>query len=73
MRDAAVAQFVEYMDQPERYGRWEMVTDAELDIIRAEVARIKADFEYAARNYFWITNKGGRETLFELWPSHHVT
>jgi hypothetical protein len=30
------------------------------------------DFSYAARNYFWITNKKKKEQLFSLWESQYL-
>lgn len=47
--------------------RWGILTDEEKTVIWDEIQRIRDSFEYTAENWFWIAEKGGKETLFNLW------
>jgi hypothetical protein len=74
-----VAAMVEYFDQiaarakgfdsmsaEERYS---LLKNAEREAILGEFEECADNFEYAAHNYFWITNKYGVDQLFFLWES----
>jgi hypothetical protein len=68
-RDAGIAELIEYFDADERVGRWDLLTDKELEIIEGEATRCKEHFSYAARNYFSMVNKRREEKIFEFWES----
>lgn len=71
-QDIEVAQLIEHLDQPERYGNWGALTPSEVATILKELDRCRQDFVYAARNYFWISNKKLGDQLFSLWPSQEL-
>jgi len=69
-RDPRVTEMIEYLrpyqDAPEK------LKSQEINAIVEEIRRCRESFEYAARNYFWITNKNGEDTLFSLWDSQQL-
>jgi hypothetical protein len=71
-QDIEVHQFIEHLDQPEKRDRWDLLTKSEIGAILKELDRCRKDFVYAARNYFWITNKKRQEMLFALWPGQEL-
>lgn len=71
-QDLEVAELIEHLNQPDKYGDWNSLTRAEVQAILKEVDRCRKDFIYAARNYFWITNKQRGDQLFSLWPGQEL-
>lgn len=78
-RDPGIQDMVDYFDRiPAKHDNWESWTPeqrfsvlkkAEREAIREQVEMCAEQFEYAARNYFWITKKSGEDMLFTLWES----
>ena len=71
-QDIEVHELIEHLDQPAKRDRWDSLTPAEVRVILKELDRCRKDFVYAARNYFWITNKKRQEMLFALWPGQEL-
>lgn len=71
-RDAGVAEMVRHFNQENRFGRWDLVTKKERQAIEGEVRKCRDNFEYAARNYFWITDKDERDILMSLLPAQEL-
>src|SRR3990167_7793634 len=75
--NAEVAEFIQYFDHQrflsvpiqERFG---LLTKKEFRFIKSEVEMCQKSFEYAARNYFWITSKKGIDVLLDLVESQHL-
>jgi len=69
-RDPHVTDMIQYLEPfancPEK------LKSSEIKAIIEEIKRCRESFEYAARNYFWITDKQGRDTLFSLWDSQEL-
>lgn len=70
-QDLEVAQLIEHLkqeDKQNRYGDydWSLLTRAEECAVLKELDRCRRDFVYAARNYFWITNKNLQDQLLTL-------
>lgn len=72
VQDNAVRELIIHLDQEDKYGDWGALTRDELRAIEGEIRKCRKDFVYAARNYFWITNKERGEQLFSLWPSQEL-
>lgn len=70
-RDPFIAELIQHFDQPNR-DSWEKLKTSEVDEIAKEIARCQDNFEYAAKNYFWITNKDTGDQLFRLWESQEL-
>ncbi len=70
--DRAVQDLIEYFDEERRRYRWDALTSREIEVITNEVRKCRASFEYAARNYFRITDKYRREVPFRLWESQEL-
>lgn len=70
-RDKRVDEVCRYFNQP-RYvpnphtgtGDWDALTNADWDVIAGEINACRENYIYAARNYFWITDKSSRDILF---------
>lgn len=71
-QDIEVHEFINHLNQPDKYDNWENLTPSEIRGILRELDRCRKDFVYAARNYFWITDKKRREMLFALWPGQEL-
>lgn len=71
-RDEGIKELIEYFDAPERYGRWDLLTDREIAIIELEAQKCNAHFSYAARNYFMMVDKRRVERIFEFWESQFL-
>lgn len=71
-QDIEVAELIQHLEQPDKFEQWDRLTRAEEAVILKEVDRCRKDFIYAARNYFWITNKKGQDKLFSLWPGQEL-
>lgn len=71
-QDLVVSDLIKHMDAEERYENWNALTRDEIRVIEGEIRKCRDDFVYAARNYFWITNKGRGEQLFSLWPAQEL-
>jgi hypothetical protein len=77
-QDPEVRDLIDYFES----GKFEGVTDLaefyalcnrnEIDTITAEIDAIRSDFRYAAKNYFWIVDKDGKDKLFTLWESQEL-
>ena len=71
-QDKDITQLIEYLDTPEKFENPDNLTPADQRVIMKEHVRCRQDFVYAARNYFWITNKQLGDQLFSLWPSQEL-
>jgi len=74
-RDQGIAELVEYFDRPEIVaGGWQRLANkpSELKVVIEEIRKCREDFEYCARNYFWITDKERRDVPFALWESQEL-
>jgi hypothetical protein len=75
VRDSGIDDLILYMDRPEvREGGWARLAGkpAELKVVIGEIERCRKDFAYAARNYFWITNKHRQDIPLRLWESQEL-
>lgn len=76
-RDPIVWDLIEWFDQ-EKYlkipeeSRMSKLNMEELGMIAREADRIRQDYRYAARNYFWISDKNGRDVLMQLWDGQEL-
>jgi intein/homing endonuclease len=78
-RDPGLQDIVEHFDHiPGKYKDWDQWTPeqrvsilkkSEREARQEQFEQCADQFEYAARNYFWITNKSGQDQLFTLWES----
>lgn len=77
-RDPGITDLVDYFDEQrfhevrsdaERFG---LLSVKEVQWIEKIAERCREDFTYAARNFFWITNKKRGEQLFQLWESQEL-
>jgi hypothetical protein len=71
-RDPGVDEMIQHLDQPNLYRNVNALNKKEYAAVVEEGRRCANDFEYAARNYFWITTKESKDTLFRLWPSQEI-
>lgn len=71
-RDPGVAEMIHHFDQDKFQQPGFVLTRKEREALAAEVSKCQKDFEYAARNYFWITTKEGEDKLFSLWESQQL-
>lgn len=79
-RDPGIAELIKYFDQPKFLTRIDKGTFAnpqalstdDWKLIRTEGLNCQKDFVYAAKNYFWITNKETGDQLFALWESQEM-
>lgn len=72
-RDSGVTELIEYFDRPELMGcknnaeRWGKLKANEVAEILKVVQRCRDDFQYCARNFFWLSTKDRGDKLFTLW------
>lgn len=79
-RDSAITDLIEYFDEPRFHDkkiksdadRFQLLTVKEVNAISDIALKCREDFSYAARNFFWITNKKRGEQLFKLWESQEL-
>lgn len=71
-QDPEVTQLIEYFNREDKFEQPDRLTPSEIRTILKEFERCRKDFVYAARNYFWITNKKLGDQLFTLWPSQEL-
>lgn len=81
-RDPEVHEMIRHFDEiADKHQNWSRMTSeerfsllrkAEREAILEQVELCMDDFAYAAKNYFWITNKRGEDTLFTLWESQFL-
>ncbi len=77
-RDPGVSELVEYFDRKELLScknnaeRWSKLKNNEVAEITKVVDRCRSDFEYCARNFFWIPMKDRGEKLFSLWEGQQL-
>lgn len=79
-RDPEMSELIDYFDEPRFHGpkiksdadRFELLTTKEIRIIQDIASKCRANFSYASRNFFWITNKKRGEQLFKLWESQEL-
>ena len=71
-QDKEVAELIAHFNQPAKAGNWDALTASEYATILKELDKCRKDFVYAARNYFWITNKKLGDQLFALWPGQEL-
>lgn len=79
-RDAEMSDLIDYFDAPRFHDkriksdadRFASLTVKEISIIEGIASKCRANFSYAARNFFWITNKKRGEQLFKLWESQEL-
>lgn len=65
-RDPGVEELIKHFDDEKYVLDPGALTLAEIRQLAAEIKRCQEDFEYAARNYFWIINKERRDQLLRL-------
>lgn len=70
-RDAGIKELIEYFDRPAK-DSIEKLNSKESAAILDQINKCQDDFIYAARNYFWITNKDTGDQLFRLWESQEL-
>lgn len=71
-RDPGISEAIEELDRPERYGKPDLLSRVEIEFIKGEMEQCMADFSYASRNYFWITDKYGADLLLDLNESQEI-
>lgn len=74
-RDPGIAELCQYFDRPEIVaGGWTRLRSkpTELKVVLEEIRKCRENFEYCARNYFWITSKEREDIPFKLWPSQEL-
>ncbi len=71
-RDPGVDELVRYFDHEKKKYQYGALTTKDLRVIADEADKCRKDFEYAARNYFWIVSKYKQDILFKLWPSQEL-
>lgn len=71
-RDPAIAEIIKHFDQPEKVGNLGALSRKEIEVIAGETRKCRKDFNYAARNYFWIIDKKRNDKLFTLWESQEL-
>lgn len=70
-RDPVIGEMIAYFDRPEKCAI-ELLTKKEKSYITQEILKCQQSFEYAARNYFWITDEENRDVLFNLWEGQEL-
>jgi hypothetical protein len=70
-RDPGVGDMIQYFDRPE-HNSWNLLTKKEINFIAEQLKKCRDSFEYAARNYFWITNEENQDVLFNLWEAQEL-
>ena len=79
-RDPAMSDLIDYFDEPRFHAkkikndgdRFQLLTVKEILQIEEIARKCREDFSYAARNFFWITNKKRGDQLFKLWESQEL-
>ena len=79
-RDPAISDLIDYFDEPRFHDkkiksdadRFNLLTVKEVRAIEEIAGKCRADFTYAAKNFFWITTKKRVEKLFSLWESQQL-
>ncbi len=72
-RDSGVSELIEYFDRSEiancksNAERWSKLKLNEVSEIMKVVDRCRKDFQYCARNFFWLSTKDRGDKLFTLW------
>lgn len=69
-RDPGVSEMIRYLEAAEH--RKHALNRKEREAIGSMTEACIKDFHFAARNFFWITDKRGRDILFKLWPSQEL-
>ncbi len=78
VRDPGISELIDYFDRPELINlnnnaeRWAKLKANEIEAIFKVVERCRADFTYAARNFFKIRTKKRGEILFSLWEGQQL-
>jgi hypothetical protein len=78
-RDPGIQDMVDHFDRlPDKHSDWDQWTPeqrfsilkkGEREAIKEQIEQCADQFEYAARNYFWLNTKSGEDILFTLWES----
>jgi len=71
VRDPGISTMIDYYDEPD-HNSWDKLVKAERDKIFEQLELCRANFYYAAKNYFWITTKDRGDVLFSLWESQEL-
>jgi hypothetical protein len=71
-QDIEVGQLIAHLNGPDKFERPDNLTPSEIRTILKEFDRCRKDFVYAARNYFWITNKKLENQLLTLKPGQEL-
>lgn len=77
-RDPGISELLDYFDRPElldtknKQERWAKLRVGEITEITKVIDRCRNDFQYAARNFFWISTKDRGEKLFSLWEAQEL-
>jgi hypothetical protein len=77
-RDPGIADMLDYFDDPRFENlksdaeRFSSLTSKEAQAIIRIANKCREDFTYAARNFFWITDKKRGAVLFSLWESQEL-
>lgn len=78
VRDPGISELLDYFDDPRfldlkgRQDRWSRLKVGEISEITKVIDRCRNDFQYAARNFFWISTKDRGEKLFSLWEAQEL-
>lgn len=79
-QDVGIRELIEYFDQSRflidspkgPVVNWDALSSKDWETITREAGRCQENFVYAARNYFWITNKQTGDQLFTLWECQEM-
>ncbi len=77
-RDQGISELIEHFDRPDLLSlknnteRWTKLTTSEVAAIFRVVERCRNDFQYCARNFFFISTKNRGEKLFSLWEGQEL-
>lgn len=59
-------------DDLSRDERFNILQKGEWEAVKEQQQWCSADFTYAARNYFWITDNNGQDVLLDLWEAQYL-
>ena len=77
-RDPGVSEFIDHLNQPALLKikkipeRWAMLDKSDVGEIGKILGRCRGEFQFAARNFFWITTKDRGDKLFSLWEAQEL-
>jgi len=80
-REASVEQLIIQLNQYTKRKDWDdlsreerfnLLQKGEWEAVKEQQEWCSADFTYAARNYFWITDNNGQDVLLDLWEAQYL-